>query len=223
MNTIRWTAAAWMAAGIMFVLYPATRPFSDEVSLEGAAAFASGAWIVSHMLAVLAFLFTVLGLLGFYMASRGTKQEGAAFRIVLCFWIGTGLLLPYYGMEMFGLYALGQEALSQQSDALISLANEMRFGPGIVPFLLGFVLLAVGAVYVSVVLWRSRRGLSKWGGLMFALGLILYLPQFFGNQPIRVAHGALVAVGCLWLALDLWRHSSVSRMAAERRQQPLTS
>jgi hypothetical protein len=32
--------------------------------------------------------------------------------------------------------------------------------------------------------------------------------QFFETQAIRVAHGALVAVGCLWIAASLWRQSA---------------
>ena len=34
-------------AGVLFVLYPIIRPFSDEASFQGAAAFASTAWVES--------------------------------------------------------------------------------------------------------------------------------------------------------------------------------
>ena len=54
--------------------------------------------------------------------------------------------------------------------------------------------------------WRSGV-LSRPSGVPFALGFALYIPQFFGNQPIRVAHGLLVAAGCLWLAAGIWRSS----------------
>jgi hypothetical protein len=37
-----------------------------------------------------------------------------------------------------------------------------------------------------------------------AVAGILYLPQFFGPPPVRIAHGVLLAVGCLWLAAGLW-------------------
>jgi hypothetical protein len=43
-------------AGVCFLLYPAIRPFADEDSLAGAEAFASGAWVIAHLLAVLAFI-----------------------------------------------------------------------------------------------------------------------------------------------------------------------
>ena len=35
----------------------------------------------------------------------------------------------------------------------------------------------------------------------------VFIPQFLGSQPIRVAHGFLVAAGCLWMAAGLWHQS----------------
>jgi hypothetical protein len=69
-------------------------------------------------------------------------------------------------------------------------------------FVLGLLLLAAGAVLVAIAVWRSGT-LSRWSGIPFALGFVLYLPQFFGTQPIRVAHGLLVALGCIWVAVSL--------------------
>lgn len=81
-------------------------------------------------------------------------------------------------------------------------------------FLAGLLLLAVGAILAALAVWRSRL-LPKWSGVPFALGFALYIPQFFGSQPIRVGHSLLVAVGCLWLAVAQWR--------AQRRSVSLTS
>lgn len=53
---VRFGALALAVAGVLFVLYPAIRPYSDETSLQGAAAFASSAWIVAHVLAMLGFV-----------------------------------------------------------------------------------------------------------------------------------------------------------------------
>ena len=54
-NTFRSRLAALSLAvsGILFVLYPAIRPFSDESSLQGALAFASPSWVLAHTLAML--------------------------------------------------------------------------------------------------------------------------------------------------------------------------
>jgi hypothetical protein len=49
----RMAAVALVVAGVCFLLYPAIRPFADEDSLAGAEAFASGAWLIAHLLAVL--------------------------------------------------------------------------------------------------------------------------------------------------------------------------
>lgn len=43
---IRISAFSFVISAILFVLYPAIRPFSDEASLQGAAAFASTEWMV---------------------------------------------------------------------------------------------------------------------------------------------------------------------------------
>jgi hypothetical protein len=74
-------------------------------------------------------------------------------------------------------------------------------------FAAGLLLLAVGGILAAVAVWRSGL-LARWSGLPLALGFVLFLPQFFGTQPIRVAHGALLALGCLWLAAGLWRQGS---------------
>jgi hypothetical protein len=65
-------------------------------------------------------------------------------------WIGVGLTLPYYGAEVFGLHAIGQEAVRQHSSALLALANAVRFGPGFIVIVVGLGLLAVGSILVAV-------------------------------------------------------------------------
>jgi hypothetical protein len=67
-SRVRLLAVSLAVAGILFVLYPLLRPFSDESSLQGAQAFASTAWIVAHLLAVVGFILLALGLLGLHLA-----------------------------------------------------------------------------------------------------------------------------------------------------------
>lgn len=114
-NRIRFSASALVISGILFVIYPALRPFSDEGSLLGAAAFGSGAWLASHMLAIVAFTLLPLGLLGLQRSLLGTSAERLLFVAVVLSMIGTGFTLPFYGGEAYGLHALGQEALRQNS------------------------------------------------------------------------------------------------------------
>lgn len=189
-------------AAILFVLYPVLRPFSDESSLQGAAAFASAEWMAAHMLAMIAFTLLPIGLWGLYRSLQQTVVEPMIYwAFVLC-QIGTGCILPFYGGETFGLHAIGREAVRQQSDHLVHLEAAVRSGPGLVMFLIGMLFLAVASMLVAFALGKSKS-YSRWGGVPFALGMLLYVPQFFAGQPLRVAHGILVAIGCLWLAAEL--------------------
>jgi hypothetical protein len=209
-SRVRLGAVSLAVAGILFVLYPLLRPFSDESSLQGAQAFASTAWIVAHLLAVAGFILLALGLLGLHLALQHSAVERLAFLALVLSWIGVGLTLPYYGAEVFGLHALGQEAVRQHSSALLALADAVRFGPGFIVIIVGLLLLAVGTILVAIAVWQSGT-LSRWSGLPLALGFVLYLPQFLGTQPIRVAHGLLVALGCLWIAFGM-----VTRTASQK-------
>ena len=81
-------------------------------------------------------------------------------------------------------------------------AELVRSGPQLM-FLIGLLLIAASAITAASAVWKSRV-LPKWSGVPLALGFALYIPQFLGTQPLRVAHGLLVAAGCIWLAFALW-------------------
>src|SRR6516164_6106224 len=98
-SRIRLGAGALAVSGVLFVLYPAIRPFSDETSLQAAQAFASPDWIVAHMLAMLAFTFVELGLLALYLALQANPAERWAFWALVVSILAIGLTLPFYGGE----------------------------------------------------------------------------------------------------------------------------
>jgi len=208
-SRVRFAAGALAVAGILFVLYPAIRPFSDEKSLQGAAAFGSTAWIVAHMLAMGGFTLLMVGLLGLHIALQNSRSESLSFRALVVGLLGIGMTLPFYGGEAFGLYTIGQEALRQHSATLVSLAAVVRGEPQLTMFMAGLLLIGVSAIMVATAIWKSGT-LAKWNGVPFAVAFALYIPQFFGTQPIRVAHGLLVTAGCLWIALALWQHATKS-------------
>lgn len=207
-NRIHFSAGALVTSGILFVIYPALRPFSDESSLLGAAAFGSGAWLAAHMLAIVAFTLLPLGLLGLQRSLIGTSAERLLFVALVLSIIGTGFTLPFYGGEAYGLHVLGQEALRQNSASPLDLAEVIRSGAGLAMFLAGLLLLAASAIATATALWRSCR-YPKASGIPFAIGMALYIPQFFGAQPVRIAHGLLLAVGCVWIAVCLWRREQL--------------
>lgn len=103
---------AFNGCSITFAVYPALRPFSDEASLQGAAAFASVEWLVAHLIAILAFILLTFGLYGVYVSLRKTSAERTAFYGLVLSWLGTGLTLPFYGAEVFGLHVIGKETIS---------------------------------------------------------------------------------------------------------------
>jgi hypothetical protein len=195
-------ALAFTVSGILFVLYPAIRPFSDESSLQGALAFASSSWVLAHSLAMLGFILLALGLLGLYLRLQATSVERTALWALVLSWIGVGLTLPYYGAEVFGLHAIGQEALRQQNPGLLSLVNAVRWEQGIVFILAGLSLLAVGTILFAIAIWRSGI-LLRWSGIPLAIGFALYIPQFTTSQFVRVGHGLFILLACLVLAWSM--------------------
>jgi hypothetical protein len=213
---VRVAAAALAVAGILFVLYPATRPYPDEKTLQGAQAFSSTAWVTAHAMGMLGFIGLAIGLLGVHFAQPNARDIRRSFWALVITWIGAGLTLTYYGAEAYGLRVIGRLALNSGDAAQLDLANQLRTGPGMVLFGAGLVLLAVGGTMTAVITWRDG-GLVSWGGILVGIGLILYLPQFFWPPPVRIAHGLLLAAGCLWLAIGLW--SSRERVAADGGQR----
>lgn len=215
-----WSGAiALTVAGVLFVAYPALRPFSDEKTLLAAAAYASNAWTVSHVLGMLAFVGLGLGLLSLLFALAPYRRSARlACWAVATGWVGAALTLTYYGAEAYGLRVVGRAALAAGDASLLDLVHQIRYGPGVVLFGAGLLLLAVAGVLAGAAVWRSRA-LPRWAGVVLALGLVLYIPQYWGTQPVRVAHGVLLAAGCIGLAVGLWRARALGRADADQAVQ----
>jgi len=173
---MRTQSFALAAAGVLFVVYPLARPWGDATPEGAAAAFASPLWLVAHLAAMAAFVLVGVGL---------TALPG---RAALATWVaGTALVLPYYGAEAFALHALA----GRQDVA--GLAEQIRMGATqLTVFGLGLALLAAAGVLTALAVGRA--------GLLFAAGMVLYLPQFFADPAVRIAHGVLLAIGCVILA-----------------------
>jgi hypothetical protein len=203
-NRIRLGALALALAGLLFVAYPAVRPWHDENTVAGATqSMASNAWVAAHFFAMVGFILLPLGLLAVRTAVASTRAEPAALVAAVLGWIGVGLTLPYYGAEDFGLHAIAGP--HGHGVDLLPLVKAVRYQPlAITIFGIGLILIAVSAIVAGVAVWRSGA-LPKWSAVVFAVGFALYLPQFFGPAAVRVGHGVLVAIGSLWLAAALWR------------------
>jgi hypothetical protein len=200
------SALSLAVAGVLFVLYPLIRPFSDEASMRGAEAFDSSAWVVAHVLAMFGFVLLTLGLFGLYTLLPAASRPRTP--ALLLTWTGVGLTLPYYGAEVFGLHAVGQAAVAEQNVSLLSIANSIRWETGIYFILAGLAALSVGTVLFALAVWRSGTFL-RWSAIPMATGFLLYIPQYGTPQPVRIAHGLLITLGCLLLAWSVLRRRDV--------------
>jgi hypothetical protein len=206
LSRTRYGAIALGLAGVLFLLYPAVRPWHDESTMDGAiASMSSDAWVAAHLFAMLGFILLPLGLLALRTVLASTAGEPLAFAAFVVTTIGAGLTLPYYGAEDFGLHAAATAAAGGEAFDLLDLVDATRFDPvAVTMFALGLAGLGVGAVLAAVAVWRSRA-LPRYAAIPFAAGFALFIPQFSAPAAVRIAHGALVAVGLMWLALVLWR------------------
>jgi hypothetical protein len=193
------------AAGVLLVVSPATRPWSSESGLEGAAAFASSWWVVAHVAAMAGYLLLALAVHRAVpdVAPAARRATRLAARLLT---VGAVLVLPYYGAETFALHALGADALATANPSLVDLAAAIRFDPTAATlFAAGLLAIAAGGVALAV-------GAARAGALLAALpvaaGAVLLLPQYFGTPTLRIAHGLLFGLGAVLLAIRWWRRSS---------------
>ncbi|WP_291409205.1 hypothetical protein [Actinophytocola sp.] len=190
------SASSLAAAGVLFLLYPVLRPWTDETTVDGAhEAMASGAWVAAHFFAMVGFILVPPALLGL--------RDAIGLVPAVTMSVGAGLTLPYYGAEDFGLHA----AATTKGTDLLAVADATRNNPlAITMFGVGLLTLAVGAVLVAVAVRRSQV-LPRYSAIAFAAGFVLFLPQFFTPAPVRIAHGVLMLVGLVWLAVAMWRRT----------------
>jgi len=177
MPRTRLAAVALAVAGVLFLLYPALRPWADESTAEGALhAWSSPWWVATHLFAMIGFILVPIALLHIHRTAAIT------------FWVGAGLTLPYYGAEDFGLHAIAAQP------NILELAESIRYNPvAVTTFAAGLVTMGVAAIMVALKL-RTTPAIA------FAAGFALFLPQFFTPPAARIAHGVLMIVGCVWLA-----------------------
>lgn len=191
--------AAWIGTGLAFGLYPALRPYADETTLAGLAAMASTGWVVAHLLGMAGFV----GLAIAVRTSAGSlvPTGGTARWVGWMTALGAALVLPYYGAETFGLHAIGSYATAHADLGQLATVDAVRNGPAaLATFGAGLILLAVAGVVLVFATRRADR-LTRGAAIAVGAALLLYLPQFFGPSELRVAHGLLLGLGCLGLAL----------------------
>ncbi|MBL6275710.1 hypothetical protein JMF97_06005 [Micromonospora fiedleri] len=154
---------------------------------------------------MIGFILVPLGLLVLARTVAGTGPGRTLVAAFVTSTVGAGLVLPYYGAEAFGLHAIARQAATDPQIDLLALADQVRYDPiAISTFGIGLLALGVGATLAAVAIWRDNL-LPRLSGVPFALGFLLFLPQFFTPAAVRISHGVLVGAGLLWLATALWR------------------
>ena len=201
-------ALALGVAALLFMVFPLIRPFFPLDPTAPAATLTvaspvltSAPWVVSHLLCTCAFVLLLYGMQTLHVCLMPSQAEGRALRAMGVGVAGIALILPMLGVETFMLPIIGKLYLEGHT-AIAPAVRMIYLGPAMVVFLLGLVLLAVGAIGFARAIWQSAV-LPKWAGIVWATGLTLWFPPF--PRPVRIVDGLLIGIGGAWLAWDLWR------------------
>jgi uncharacterized membrane protein len=210
MRRIRLGAMAFGISALLFVLFPLVRPFFPRPSENSPAelavvsqAYIMPAWVVSHLMAMVAFVLLLFGMLTLHAYLTNGRGERRAFAGMVFGLAGIALILPTVGVETYTLPVLGEVYLKGKAD-LASIVGPIYGGPDTLVLVLGLLLLAIGAIFLAVAIWSSAT-LPKWAGVILAAGLLFWFPLF--PQIIRIVDGLLIGIGGLWLAWTIWSNT----------------
>ncbi|UFU07230.1 hypothetical protein [Ruania halotolerans] len=210
------STVAFVGAGLGFALFPVLRPWSDAELSTRAETFASTGWVLSHTIGMVAFIALSLALAAAVIADGGPRRRDALTVAAVLAWVGSVLILPYFGAETFGLQALGEHA-SGDDQWLAAVSEQVRGGiVQTVMFGTGLLAVAVSGVALAV-RWWAHGPLPRAAGTLVGLGLVTYLPQFFLSPALRTTHGVVLAIGCLLAAACLTRVVGEREVTRETR------
>lgn len=195
-------------SAFLLMVFPLARPFfrmnvfaPEETIAAASPAFASVAWVFAHYLATLGFVLLPGGMLALYVIHAGTEAEPRAFRGLVWGIMGTALVLPILGVEVFAMPVIGRLHLDGAT-GLAPAITLIYWGPMTVVLLVGLVFLAVGAFNFAFAIRHSRL-LPVWAAFVFVVGLALWPPLL--PKPVRIVDGLLIGLGGTTLASSLWR------------------
>ncbi len=198
-------------SALLFAVFPFIRPFfpmdpsSPVTTLTAASpAVTSAPWVTAHASLMLAFLLLGYGVMALYARLANAQTEPRAWRALIISLAGIALIMPMLGVEIHILPIIGHLYLAGQTD-IAPAVGMIYLGPAMVVFLVGLLLLAIGAITFAVAIANSDT-LPRWAGVIFAIGLTLWFPPF--PQVIRTIDGFCIGIGGIWLAWHLWQQHS---------------
>jgi hypothetical protein len=204
----RFGSVALGLSALLLTVFPLIRPFFPldprapaETLAVASPAITSTPWVVSHLLCTLAFVLLLYGMLSLYAALASTPAEPRALWAMVLSLAGVALILPMLGVETYMLPVLGQLWLAGQSGIAPAIGMIYQ-GLALFVFLVGLLLLAIGAITFAVAIWQSAV-LPRWAGVLFAIGLVLWFPPF--PRSVRIIDGFVIGLGGVWLAAGLRR------------------
>lgn len=190
-------AAPLIGTGLLMGVYLLTRRYGDTTGDDAAVAraFASTWWIVAHLCDALAL--ASIGRLALRLhdllatlRTRIARLTGLA---------GAVLVLPYYGAETFGLYAVGRSAVNGTPTAL-ELVDPIRNHPAaLATFGAGLLLLAVSGLAMAAGWSRAYTSAAAWP---LAVLIAAVLPQFYLPPVGRMAFGVLYLLAAIWWLIN---------------------
>ena len=159
-----------------------------------------------------------LGMLAVYAQLAHQHGRGWAGVALICQLVALGPLQAFAGLDTFAMSTLRRLYFQEGNQEFMRVQGEIMLRAGGPSFsgiysllLLGMALLDVGMIILAVVIWRSGI-LSKWAGVLYALGFVLFVVAVFtpAGHIVRVIDAALGGVGGMWLAWSLWQHKPAS-------------
>ncbi len=201
----RGAVAALVTLGALVLLFPALRPWPSEAVATPvlARAMASDRWIVAHLCGAAA---VALWPWAAALVARLLPAGRTARAAVLTGGTGAALVLPYFGAEIFAIHELAGRATTTWDTTFLDAIEDVRLQPvAATMFASGLVLLAASGVLLAVAWWKAQDGAARWAAVPLAAALVLFLPQFFAGEPVRVAHGVLAGLAAWLLAAAVVR------------------
>ncbi|WP_309104106.1 hypothetical protein [Microbacterium sp.] len=207
-----------IAAGVSMAAFQLVRPWGDvtEEPEAMAEAFADPRWVIAHLAG--AAVFILLTLLANDVVAEGIRQHAVRRRSPVAriarygTFVGTSLVLLYFGAETFALHEIGRAALTGSSVDVVALSTSIRMNLVAVS-VFGAGLLIVAAAMICLAVVAKRSGAAAWGAWPLSVLAALVLAQFALPPAGRMAYGVAFLLAAVLFAVA-WRRRPTPAPAA---------